>query len=303
MKTALLTGACGFIGAWTADALDRAGWSVRAYDAQPRREPFDFVRDDLAARIDLVKGDVTDAGSLRAAAAGADAIIHLAGLMTVDCRDDPMRGATINVLGSVAAFEAARHNGIRRLAYLSTAAVYAPDDPEHPRPMSFYGAWKLAAEGAARSWWLDHGLPSTGFRPWIVYGPGESAGISAGPSIACRGAATGTPARIRFTGNVGFVHVADVAAALTAAIDRDGDGAHVHDLGGIEASVDEFIRAVRAQVPDADVAGEGPPLRIPQRLAGGDKAAWLDRLGVTGLDEGIARTIAHYRAQSRNGDH
>ncbi|WP_369292632.1 NAD-dependent epimerase/dehydratase family protein [Sinorhizobium sp. 7-81] len=88
-------------------------------------------------------------------------------------------------------FEAARSTGAS-VADLSSAGVFGTFDAVHPESLTLYGVTKLAVEGIARVYAADCGVGSVGLRPYVVYGPGESSGISAGPSIAIHGvAATG----------------------------------------------------------------------------------------------------------------
>ncbi|NGO53063.1 NAD-dependent epimerase/dehydratase family protein [Allomesorhizobium camelthorni] len=182
----LVTGGCGFLGGWVVRALVRRGHEVRILDARPDTARLDFVEPGLSGRVEIRAGDVTVKDEVMRAAEGCGGAVHLAGIMTVDCRRDPLRATNINLIGSLNLFEAALAAGMRQVAYASTAGVYGPDDGRHPRPMTHYGALKLAVEGSARAYVVDHGLRSGGFRPYIVYGPGEGLGISAGPSIARR---------------------------------------------------------------------------------------------------------------------
>lgn len=295
MTRVLITGGTGFIGSWTAAALVAGGAEVRILDLAPSPGTLDFVAPGLAGRVEVVAGDLAAEGVAERAVEGCDALVHLAGLMTVDCAADPLRAIAVNLSASQRLIQAAVNAGARDFAYASTGGVYGPGDSRHPRPMTVYGTLKLALEGLARVAFADHGLSSTGIRPYIVYGPGESSGTAAGPSIALRAAAEGRPATIRFSGDVGFVHVSDVARMLAAAVTGAGSGAAVFDMGGVPASVEDFVAALERQVPDAEITVEGPPLRMPSALQGGDSAGWFDALPVTGLEDGIAATLAHWR--------
>ncbi len=302
MSRVLVTGGTGFIGSWTAAALVAAGAAVRILDRAPRPEMLDFVAPGLAGRIEIVAGDLTRADVAERATAGCDAVVHLVGLMTLDCAADPLRAIEVNLAASQRLMQAVIGAGVRHFAYASTGGVYGPGDSRHPRPMTVYGTLKLALEGLARVAHADHGLCSTGLRPAIVYGPGESSGIAAGPSIALRAAAEGRPATIRFSGNVGFVHVSDVArafaAAVTGAASGASSGAAVFDMGGVGAAVAAFVAELQRQVPGAEISVEGPPLRLPESLQGGDSADWMAALPVTGMADGIAATLAHWRLRS-----
>lgn len=294
MTRVLVTGGTGFLGRFVVAGLLRDGHEVTVFDWKPSRAALDDIAPGMSGRVTYVEGDITD-GSVRGAASGCGAIIHLAGVMTVECARDPVRGAQINLIGSLHVFEAARAHGIDRIAYVSTAGVFGPDDKVNPRPMTHYGAQKLAIEGSARAYLLDHGIPSIGFRPYIVYGPGQSSGIAAGPSIACSAAFRGEPATIRFSGRAGFVLVTDVAELMVRAISNPVAGAEAYTLCGETAGMDEFVQALQSEIPCADISVEGPPLRIPGDLANSDLPANLASLPVTGVRDGIASILQFYR--------
>jgi nucleoside-diphosphate-sugar epimerase len=290
----LITGGCGFLGGWVVRALVRRGHEVRIFDAKPDTTHLEFVEPGLSDRVETRAGDVTLKDEVMRAAEGCGSAVHLAGVMTVDCRRDPLRAANINLIGSLNLFEAALATGMRQVAYVSTAGVYGPDDGRNPRPMTHYGALKLAVEGCARAYFVDHGLRSVGFRPYIIYGPGEGSGISAGPSIACRAAQRGEAAEIRFTGRVGMVHVEDVAEAFAAALDAEVEGAEAHNLVGEVTTIDAFVGELGRQVPSARITASGAPLLIAPDLEVGPQPGWLAALPKTGVADGIARTLAHY---------
>ncbi|HET9068386.1 MAG TPA: NAD(P)-dependent oxidoreductase [Amaricoccus sp.] len=295
MSRVLVTGGTGFVGAWVVRDLVARGHAVRVLDLRPNPAHLDFVRPGLAAAVERVAGDIRDPAAVRAAIAGCDRAVHLAGVMTVDCARDPVAGATINLIGSLNLFEAAIAEGLPGLAYVSTAGVFGPTDALHPQPATHYGAFKLAVEGSARAFLADRGFPSVGLRPYIVYGPGESSGIAAGPSIALRAAHDGRAATIRFSGRVGFVHVEEVAAAFVAATETPPEGAEAHTLAGETADMTAFTAALAKQEPGAAVTIDGPPLRIPAEIGAAPRPAFLSKVPRIGLADGIARTLAHYR--------
>lgn len=291
MKRILVTGGTGFVGVRVVAALDAAGLSARVFDLKPRPERLPPVRSD----VEIVTGDITDPQAVSRAAEGCDGIVHLAGLMTVDCARDPILGARVNLMGSLNVFEAAR---VYRLpvAYLSTAGVFGPSDAVNPRPMTIYGTTKLAVEGVARAYAADQGVPSLGLRPYIVYGPGESAGIAAGPSIAIAAAVRRAPATIRFSGRVGFVHVDDVARLLTAAMAGPLDGASALTMAGETMDMQAFVAELERQAGGAAITVEGPPLKIPADLRSDLPPADFGSQPVTSVADGIAATIAELRS-------
>ncbi|MGV8832288.1 MAG: NAD-dependent epimerase/dehydratase family protein [Devosia sp.] len=296
MSRVLVTGGSGFVGAWVVSALRERGMKVRLYDLAPNLDTLDFVRPLLSSEVEVVCGDICDRQALTRAMAGCDGVVHLAGLMTRDCAAFPVRAIEVNLVGSQNVFSVAHELGVERVVYASSGAVYGPEDNRFPKPMSLYGTLKLAVEGFARVAWQDQGIASVGFRPYIVYGPGESAGIAAGPSIALRAATRGQSAEIHFSGRVGFVHVGDVARVMVAALSQVTQGAHVVDMAGDCASVDSFVGELKSQRPASDTSISGPPLRMPESLAGGDILPWLEHNQTTSLRDGIAQTLAHWEA-------
>lgn len=291
----LLTGGSGFIGSWIIRRLVARGFSVRVFDRVGDHRFLDQLLGGQSSLVEWHIGDIEDAAALTTAAGGCDHILHLAALLANICRDDPVRGARINLIGTLNVFEAARHCGIQHITYMSTAGVFGPDSPTEPRPSTHYGAFKLACEGSARAYWQDHGISSTGFRPTSVYGPGREVGLSAGPTLACRAAVRGEAYDIPFTGTVDLLYVDDVAAAFEAALLSEVRGARCYNLLGNVTSIPQLVAAIRAQVPDARIGARGPELPIHPRIVPDSHAADFPSLTRTDLALGIARTIDFYR--------
>ncbi len=290
MSRILVTGGTGFVGVRTVAALHEAGHTVRILDLSPRPD-----RLPTGIPVEIVAGDITDPNTVLQAARDCDGIVHLVGLMTVDCARDPVLGVRVNLIGSLNVLEAAK---ARRLpvAYLSTAGVFGPEDAIHPQPMTIYGSTKLAVEGAARAFFLDYGIPSLGLRPYIIYGPGVSAGIAAGPSIAIAAAIRREPAEIRFSGRVGFVYVDDVARMLASAMTAPLEGAAVLTMSGDTADMKDFVAELARQSGWTKIAINGAPLRIPSELVSDPVPAFLGAQPVTDIGNGIRLAIAELKA-------
>jgi len=291
----LVTGGGGFLGAWVARRLTQGNLAVRVLERHDDRALVRSIAGDAADAIDWKVGDIADTGAVMAAAEGCDGVVHLAGVLTPACRDDPLAGARVNVLGTLNVFEAARRHGIRQVLYTSSGGVYAPHDRGEPFPVTHYGAFKLANEGSARAYWEDAGIASIGFRPFVIYGPGRLGGLTAGPTLACRAAARGEAYAIPFTGAAGMVHVDDVAAAYEAALRAELAGARTMNLTGQVATMDAVVAGIRRIVPGAKVSCEGPAL--PSGTAAANE--WASGLLPLGrertLEEGLAETVEFYR--------
>ena len=152
------------------------------FDLGENRSRLDLVLGADAARVEIVKGDITD---LRRVERSLDdheitRVIHLAALQVPFVRANPPLGMHVNVAGTVNVFDAVsrRLDRIPGVVYASSTAVYNSSDPSPApeqggtAPTTLYGVSKLADEGVARIYLTDTGVPSIGLRPYVVYGPG-----------------------------------------------------------------------------------------------------------------------------------
>jgi UDP-glucose 4-epimerase len=181
----LLTGGYGCIGSWIIRNLIDQGHSFCVLDIQEDLRRLRLVlNDDEIARVPFVAGDVTNLPALRKIIHEQQIthVIHLAGLQVPTCRADPFLGARVNILGTLAVFEAVRQAQpqVERLVYASSAAVIGPPEaygqtgalPDDVPlvPSTHYGVFKHCNEENARIYFQDFGLSSVGLRPWAVYG-------------------------------------------------------------------------------------------------------------------------------------
>jgi nucleoside-diphosphate-sugar epimerase len=201
-KLAAVTGATGFIGRHMVSTLQRRGWEVRLL---ARRHPAELL--SPYHRFELVLGDLADAPALEKLVAGADAIIHLGGLVKALRRED---------------FYSANEAGTERL--LQAAAIAAPGAmlvhvsslAAREPSLSPYCDSKHRAELKVRA--LAGDRIWTILRPPAVYGPGDreilplfkAAKLGLVPYPASAGAA------------VSMIHVADLADAIIACLGRSG---------------------------------------------------------------------------------
>jgi nucleoside-diphosphate-sugar epimerase len=293
----LVTGAGGFIGAWMLRALLAEGYRPVVFDLkEDRRLAAEICGEPAAAALEWVCGDIRDLNPLRDAAAGTEAIIHLAGLLTPGCRANPRLGAEVNLIGLLNVFAVAKDLAHDRVLYMSSAGVYGPDGGRVPQPTTLYGAFKLAGEICATSFWEDDGMPSIGIRPYVVYGPGREIGLSAGPSLAARAVAEGRSFTIPFTGILDMIYVADVTAAFIAALGMPVRGALRINLFGQRISAADVADALQKHAgPGVTIAAQGDPLSIMLPPADDSVAALaLPGWAPTLLDRGLAQTIAYY---------
>jgi len=291
--TYLVTGALGCLGSWVCRLLVAGGHGVVAFDlGDDLRRLRDIMSPPEIDRISFVRGDIADRAALQATLSENDVthVVHLAGLQVPFCKADPPLGARVNVLGTVAVFEAAVSAGLTTtVAYASSAAVY--DANGRLEPQTLYGVYKLANEGTARLYWQDRGVASIGLRPFCVYGPGRDQGLTADPTFAIQAAVKGEPYRIGFGGRTELHYAPDVARAFVLATRRPPEGARVYDVPGETVHIADVVAAIEAGVPGAEITFEDAALPFPETLPGERFDA-----PVTPLAEGIRETVAHFRA-------
>ena len=136
-KKIVITGGAGFIGSALARALVARGDEVSVLDnfSTGKRENLQ----DLAGRLAVVEGDILDASLLNQVFAGADVVFHQAAIPSVPrSLAAPLASHNANATGTLNVLEAARHAGVEKVAYASSAAVYGnpvemPVNESHPR--------------------------------------------------------------------------------------------------------------------------------------------------------------------------
>lgn len=234
----LITGGCGFIGSHLCDALIELGHKVRVLD-----DLSTGVVDYLPHSAELILGDVTDLGIVKAAMQDMDGCFHLAAIASVERSNADWCGThRINQQGTVNVLDAARtcNRNPVPVVYASSAAVYGDnanvplDEACVPRPISAYGADKLGSELHARVAWLNHKVPTVGLRFFNVYGPRQnpSSPYSGVISIFIDRVLKGLPLQIFGDGKQtrDFIYVADVVEHLIAAMLESGEGAFVYNV-------------------------------------------------------------------------
>ena len=311
----LVTGGTGCIGSWLVRNLVLDEVPVVVLTAGRR---FDRLRLILTEAefdsITFVTGDIADLATLEAASRrhGINRIIHLAGMQFPFCAADPIKGAQVNVAGTVTIFELAKRLGLEQIVYASSAAVYGPRSHYEDAvlgpdaaffPTSHYGLYKVANEQSARVYWQNDGISSIGLRPHSVYGPGRDQGVTSKPTVAMIAAAAGRPYHVNFGGSYQFQFVDDAAKAFLRAARATFHGAAVYNIGGSTFGVGEIIACIERNEPDARgrITFEDRPLPFPEAF---DSRPIIEALGAhpeTLLEDGVRRTLDVYRAALRTG--
>jgi CDP-paratose 2-epimerase len=289
--TILVTGGAGFIGSNLVDSLLRDDCRVTVFDSLARRgteHNLAWLRGQHPSqRWRFVEGDVRDFNAVRAAAADADVIYHLAGQVAVTSSvTDPRTDYEVNALGTFNVLEAARLS--RRqpaLVFTSTNKVYGgmedivvierptryeyrdlPHGIPEAHPLDFhspYGCSKGAADQYVRDYARIYGLPTVVFRMSCIYGPrqfgNEDQGWIAHFLIA---ALIGRPITIYGDGKQvrDVLFVEDLVRAFRLAVEKiDAAAGNVFNIGGGPANTLAVWREFREQL--ADLKGAKVPVR------------------------------------------
>jgi UDP-glucose 4-epimerase len=297
----LVTGGAGYIGSVIVTRLAARGHDVVVYD--------DLSRGHAAAvpaGVPLVRGDVRDAGLLRAtlADAGCDAVVHMAALAEVaESVAQPERYQSVNAHGTAAVIEAAVAAGAGRLVFSSTAAVYgAPartpiDEGDQLAPANPYGATKLAGERLLARARSRGELAFSALRYFNACGADGACGEDHDPEshlvpLALRAARDGTS--IHVFGNDyptpdgtcvrDYVHVADLADAHIAAVEalpgvqgafNLGTG-HGDSVRAVLATVESVTRS-SLQVETAPRRPGDPPVLVAGNQRARVELGWRPR--------------------------
>lgn len=310
----LITGGSGFVGTWVMRELLQSDHHVVVYDLQPQPERWHRVIGERAARIQYEAGNLTDPAALEGVFRqhAITNVIHLGALLTPACQADPFLGCEVNIMGSVAVWEAVRkyHDQIQGFAYASSFAALGDPTADIPplpsvaaqdefRTPTFYGMFKRAVEMLAGQYWLHHGIASVGFRPFIIYGPGRVDGLTAGPSIACGAAVRGERYTIGYRGSAGYDYIEDVASAFVRGACDTPTGAHVCDFPSLTATPEDFIQQIDHCVPGAAdlLIAAGPQLPRHTHRYPCDLRTLFADWEPTSLAQGVRRTVDYEQAR------
>jgi nucleoside-diphosphate-sugar epimerase len=307
----LVTGARGFIGSWVTKHLLGRGFEVTGFDIDDRSDRMSLILSpEEMQTVHFVRGDVNDLAFLVKVIRerSISHVIHTAGLQTPDCRQRPIVGATVNVVGTLTVFEAARacRDQVACVAYASSGAVLGTDVPGAPRPFldetprspqTLYGVFKTANEQCARLYWQDEGIRSVGLRPPVVYGVGRDRGLTAGTTLAIVAALLRKPCEIGFSGPANVEYVEDVARCFADCALRAPAGAPACNMLGEVLTVEDMIGVIEEMFPSA--RGTITCLPVKNKMVNDVTDAGLQALigpfRPLSYREGAIRTVEHFR--------
>jgi len=308
MATYAVTGGAGFIGSNIVGRLVADGEEVRVIDDFSTGKAKNLH--GLESSITLFKGSVCDESLLKDAFAGADYVLHQAALASVQRSvEDPVATNEVNVGGTLKVLCAARDQGVRRVVYASSSAVYGdtPEMPKHeemaPCPLSPYAVSKLAGEYYCRMFSTIFGLETVSLRYFNVFGPRQSpqSQYAAVVPIFIRRIVEGRSPQVYGDGGQSrdFTYVDNVVEANLLAARAQGAAGAVCNVGcGQRRTLNELLQLLAELTglpvephygPDrtGDVRHSLADISLARRLIGYEPH--------TGFEEGIRRTIEYQK--------
>ena len=304
--TWLVTGGAGYIGSHVVKALAHAGLSTVVVD-----DLSSGFRDFVAPDVPFVHGSILDGELLTKTMADLDVtgVIHVAGYKYAGVSvQRPLHTYEQNVTGTAVLLAAMAENGVDRIVFSSSAAVYGapptelvtedtPKDPQSP-----YGESKLIGEWLLRDQGVAAGLRHTSLRYFNVVGSGDPSLYDASPHnlfpLVFQALKDGKTPRINGddydtpdgTNVRDYVHVADLATSHVAAALRLDAGEpleRAYNLGsGDGSSVGDIMRAV------AEVTGiPFEPVIAPRRPGDPARIVAAGELAARDLDWKMRHTL------------
>ncbi len=240
-----------------------------------------------------------------------DVIVHLAAQTMVDVSiKDPEFDASENVMGTVNILEAARHSGVKRIIFASTAASYgdvAEDklpirEEETLAPMSFYGLTKVTVEKYLQLYHDLYGLDYVALRFANVYGERQGdTGEGGVISIFAKRIAKDQGITVFGDGKQtrDFIYAGDIATGIIAAMTTDKANAVYNLSNQTETSLLKLIELMgKAAGKKVEPAFAAPREGDINRSMLCNEAAvqnlnWQPQMD---LGEGLARTIAYFKS-------
>jgi UDP-glucose 4-epimerase len=304
----LVTGGAGFIGSNLCERLvdDPSVDAVRVIDdlSTGHLDNLDLLD------VELVRASILDPDALRRAAAGCDAIVHLAGLGSVPrSLQDPLASHHANATGTLSVLQAA----LAADAYVvmsSSSSVYGanPTLPKHEDlrcvPMSPYAVSKLAAESYALAFQSVFDLPVLPLRFFNVYGPKQRAGHTYAAVVPTfvDAALRGQPLPRHGDGEQSrdFTYVGTVCDILARAAKGRVTGGATNLAFGARVSLNHLISLVEQEIGHPVEVAEQPsrPGDVRHSQALNDRLrALFPEVQPVPIEVGLAETIAWMREE------
>ena len=322
-KKYLITGGCGFIGRNLISKLIEVGtqpqdvvvidnFSVGTPSNLQGIAPTTLDSSDIENSMLIIEADIRDAAAMTRHIKNVDYVIHLAACTGVlPAMKDPVFDCITNINGTLNVLEACRYSGVKRFVFASSGApLGVVEPPIHEnlpgKPMSPYGASKLAGEGYCSAYYHGYGLETVALRFGGAYGPYSSHKSSVVAAFISH-ALKGLPLPLEGGGSAtrDFIYTEDIAEAIIRACKVDGIGGELFQISsGSELSIAElteklldiFIETGIRNVTVLDIVARD--VDIARSYSDTSKSSnvlgWTTRFS---LDDGLNKTLKWFMEQ------
>ncbi len=301
---ALVTGGAGFIGSNIVGLLLSLGYEVTVIDDLSSGHRVNIADRVARGEVRFIEADIRDGTAVEQACAGQDVVFHLAACVgRQKSLDNPLLDAGTNVLGTVNVLEGMRKQGVPRIVYSSSAAIFGElltptIDENHPQNAdSPYGVTKLAAEKMILAYSGIYDITGVCLRYFNIYGVNQRFDLYGNviPIFAKR-IYSGQPITIYGDGTQtrDFVNVRDVARANLLA-SRSERGTDVYNLGsGSSITINELaeiMQRIAGRRVGVVYAPERPADVKHCKAETAKVARELGFVASVGLEEGLAEYL------------
>lgn len=266
----LITGGCGFIGVNLIDHILKKNRDskIRVLDnlsvgtRSNLLEVCDFMEieslilnPESSSKVELVVADIRNFDSCLNVCKGIDVVVHLAASTGVSTSvKNPREDMDVNVIGTFNMLEASRYNGVKKFIFASSGAPLGETEPpiheeNAPKPVSPYGASKLAGEGYCSAYYRTFKLKTILLRFSNVYGPRSEYKDSVVAKFF-KQALANEPLEVYGDGNQtrDFIYIYDLINAIILASKADTGGEVFQIATYKETTVNEISEAVKGLV-------------------------------------------------------
>jgi len=311
----LITGGAGFIGSNLTEHLLKLGHSVRVLDDFSTGFRHNLAGFDALGDFELMEGTILSGEDCRKAVQGCDAVSNQAAFGSVPRSVEfPLLYSMNNLHGTVNVFEAARHEGIKRVVYASSSAVYGDRnyspkvETDYGRPLSPYAASKNADEQFAHAFANCYDMTMIGFRYFNVFGRRQNptgAYAAVVPLFASKLLKGESPV-IYGDGEQSrdFTYIDNVIQANLKGMTAEVvPGSYVLNIAcGASTSVNQLFDYVASEVGTDVRPTYVPPRKGDIRDSMADTTAALELIGYrheVGIEQGLKDTVKWYREQAQ----
>ena len=279
---ALVTGCAGFVGSHLVDKLLELGYEVIGVDCFTdyyprwikeknlekalRSEKFKFIEADI---VNLDLNNILD---------GVDYVFHEAAQAGVrkSWGDNFRVYVDNNILATQRLLEACKGKNIKKFVFASSSSVYGDVDKlpmreeYYPKPVSPYGASKLACESLCYLYWKNYSVPTVSLRYFTVYGERQRPDMAFHKFI--RATMSGKKITVYGDGSQtrDFTYVGDIVEATILAAEADVEGEVINVGGGSTVALRDVLKILQ------DIIGKDLKVRYSDIQKGDVKHTYAD---------------------------